>query len=679
MPVKEAKNRFKDSNFEYSEKRMQAAMPVIFFETMEIAWMPSKQIKAWRDGLQVAAHLKQRTSKRFRAGLMQVSDFFCRGKAPRNWVSRAPAPVAELLAATDHSTPTANRTPPPPRRPSADAGPSKARAKSAPSLDRPADRLVNEQARARAAILGGVSRDERHRRRLESAVPTDSSGYGGMSTDPLPPPPPSWRKRSASTALSNRMGRTAMPAEASVVTASAATESKELAGSGQAPVDSGAGVHSLGKRHTRSKGKAELGALDLANLEVRKAPVKRSSSSMAGAGLQCLDSRVALESASELESAEPTGVTVPVEKGAMGARTEARGGVDQRGGPADCKTPADTFVSHNVAMASELLMPAGKAEDAAGEEEEEDDEAAASVERPAEVSAAQADGCTAECVSSERTAKRSRIGPNVNGGNSAEQAACGSLAGGRGASQPAKAAAGSEVQRASSSDDHATLPQASGGVAESAAWTATARMAASLVLATAGTSGARLSPSKADRSTSDGGAEMVGDDTHVADVEMADAVRGQAEPGGTDEGVTAGDEGARGGAGSRRSRRDAPRRKSALELVHGTKGTEDAQHRRRVSDTRPRPPSAVRCGPASLRCLEFCALFQVVPAFMHTCRRALALHAVELALVRWFLTPALCTRGIHGDGDAMLLPINTHRPYLAGCPVALGRGEARLA
>jgi hypothetical protein len=270
MSAKEAKHRFRDSGQEYTEKRMQATMPVIFFETMEISWLPFKSIKEWADAISAGPHLKSRTVKRFRAGLVQLCDFMCSSKTPKNWVCKAPAPVVTAQSDSRRSAGTLDRQPRSPGRPAAQTAPLRQRPRSAPSVDTPQERLQTEQARAKEAILGGVSRDERHRRRLESlhcldvgaSLQAESSQQHSRHSEP----------RTAGRVSGGARKAPSQPA-APTDSASKAADASD----GHHGALSAAESESFGRRHTRSKGQAELGATDLDNLALRKGgPLKRA-------------------------------------------------------------------------------------------------------------------------------------------------------------------------------------------------------------------------------------------------------------------------------------------------------------------------------------------------------------------------------------------------------------------
>lgn len=466
MPVKEAKSRFRDSSFEFSEKRMLTTMPVIFFETMEIAWLPFKQIREWPEGLKHAAHLKQRASKRFRAGLDQVFDFFCSSKAPPKWVCKAPAPLSKAALAADPAPPV----PATPRRAApAEQSPAKPRARSAPTAGPHAERIVSEQERARAAILGGVSRDERHRRRLEATggAPEDSPAEAPRPSRPKPAP---------------------AAAKGKAVETSTATESKDVGTSGGA--DSGTEADASwrpGKRHTRAKGPAELSQQDVESLEGRKVPPKRA----------CTPGTAT--------------VTASASVGHKGAAT-----------------PAAAPSEHESKPAASAEAPGRESADAAATPASPAEQRSSSGPRAAG-GRATADSAPVSASTVDNTVRRRKHGKDA---------------------QPASSSAVGTVTAAAGSD-------AAAAKADAAASTAAASGDAPAAAAAAADSGA------------------------------APAGKGAAEE------VSDGDEGGRGM--QRRSRRDAPGRRSALELVSGVPGKDDSK--RKASEARSRPASAARCVP----------------------------------------------------------------------------------
>jgi hypothetical protein len=269
MSAKEAKHRFRDSGQEYTEKRMQTMMPVIFFETMEISWLPVKSIKEWADAISARPHMKSRTVKRFRAGLVQLCDFMCSSKTPKNWVCKAPPPVVTAPADKRRSAGNSDKHPKSPGRLAAQTATPRQRPRSTPSADTAQERLQSEQARVKEAILGGVSRDERHRRRLETMHGQDigMSLQAESSAQPL--------KESEQPHTAARI----VPKSPSAPAESASKASKPADPSdGHVGALSATESESFGRRHTRSKGQAELGATDLDNLAVRKGgPPKRSA------------------------------------------------------------------------------------------------------------------------------------------------------------------------------------------------------------------------------------------------------------------------------------------------------------------------------------------------------------------------------------------------------------------
>jgi hypothetical protein len=308
MPLKEAKARFKKQGQPFSDKKVQICTSVIFFQTMEISWLQPKQLFDWSAGMNHAAHLKQRTNKKFRAGLVQICEFFCSGHAPRGWACKAPDPVMQLPPDVEEPPTSGSEddededgeeeaSEPSSSAPADEAAPSRARGRAARKPSGDADKLVSEIERSKAAILGGVSRDERHRRRLEGtysgAAAAASAGVGAGAP------------ASTGAQPSKRRGRSAAPPAAAGAQSLTQSESKgDIMAGGSGGIDL-VGGPLLGKRHTRSKGAAELDKKDLANLSpARKAPVKRATSS--AAGVTASGSKGLRESGSLQEHAGPS-------------------------------------------------------------------------------------------------------------------------------------------------------------------------------------------------------------------------------------------------------------------------------------------------------------------------------------------------------------------------------------
>eukprot|EP00892_Ulva_mutabilis_P005082 jgi/Ulvmu1/2946/UM149_0029.1 len=273
---KDAKIRFRDTAQEYSEKRMATHRPVHFFVTREISWVLSKQVKSWAQGVADGCHTKNRMNGTFRDSLLQVCDLLYGRKAPSGFAK--PTQPA-----------TRQRSAPSPVRPARQPSASPTGAASAPqthsppqvrSVPRPrphssAEHFAEEVERSRNAILGGMSRDERHRRREESRATE-------VATQPSPSdtlsPPASMATQATATVNTHPPQQNRVVA---IFPPACSSGGAEGASGGQGPgtpassaaaQERDSGGENAPKRHTRSQGVAELGVSDLRNLEPRKIP-----------------------------------------------------------------------------------------------------------------------------------------------------------------------------------------------------------------------------------------------------------------------------------------------------------------------------------------------------------------------------------------------------------------------
>lgn len=298
--AKEAKIKFRDTAQEYTEKRMATQRPVLFFVTKEISWVHTKQIKSWGQGMADGCHTKNRSSQKFRQALVQVGDLLLgRKSAPAGFTKPAQPAVCSMtpIASPTPKERRSNPSSPDQAAPSLSASVSKPKPK-APSA---AEQFAEQQERSRNAILGGISRDERHRRRTEGRT-SDSAVQSQPSQSEAPRTPASASKQallSPKQCMLNSIATekpvnsnaeeqapsscqpaaTAPAAPVSADPSTAHTEPRRFSSDGV-----------LLKRHTRSQGTAELGASDLQNLEPRKAP-RRALSCAAPAATSCMGSR----------------------------------------------------------------------------------------------------------------------------------------------------------------------------------------------------------------------------------------------------------------------------------------------------------------------------------------------------------------------------------------------------
>ena len=526
MPLKEARTRFRDSAQEYNEKRVATMVPIIFFETMEISWLPPKSVKDWPEAMKLAPHLKSRSNKKFRGGLVQVCDFMCSGKTPKNWVCKAPPPAVAAPPAT-HNFAAAERAPGSPRRGSTQAPPAKSRPRSAPSADTPHDRLASEQARAKDAILGGVSRDERHRRRVESMLGGSDAGAARSAAEGR------LALRSGSAAL-----RKSAPAAESVSRAATGSE-------GPQGLLSAAESEPHQRRHTRSRGQAELGATDLDNLALRKAaPPRRAASthtapSESGKGAESSTGRVGKQaSADAARGAQSAAPTVEAAAAATsGSEQPARSAATAQDAPPPQRSTSSAE-AEQAAASTGAAPPAPSSAEAAPHESP-----------PAQPDAMDVDAAAVAAAASE-------------------------------AAPPIDAEVGAEA----SSGPRAAEPQA--------------EVAAAAVSAPSGTPAASVPPTSADEvggamaaaelpstivnESAEADADATPDDTVVEDARDGDAAARRSEAESAQD------------LGARRSRRDAPGRRTALELMHGSRARDDTRRGRRTSEARSKSVGA-RC------------------------------------------------------------------------------------
>ena len=547
MPVKEAKARFRRERQAFNDAKLSKCSPIIFFQTLEISLLGKEHIKSWQYGIEQGAHLKRRNDSNFRSALLQVTQFLCHDTAPRAWPCAAPCAVpavpprlkqalqpsgsedegdseegqgngaqsdeAGTGSDADSESPRQQR---PPKRPRAPALPSQAVSKQ-----------TTDQERSRTAILGGVSRDERHRRRQGASA--DASGSGSLvpSTAPAARSAPPLRRTRAATEP-GRLSEDSKQAQVSAPagSATAAPRGARAAAAQQADSDhaalpddtalqrhdsatgtaSGGNAALLGKRHTRSKGKAELDASDVVNLS----PARKVGARRAGSGGAASDSKLHESlSARELtaEGASHPAVATAVSK------------------PTQAPAPACALAVNAAALA-----------------------AAASAAPPASKATAALLGAAA---------RQSEVAQSAASGSKRRNGVVHDPTPGTSASLDAAA-----VQAA------AVLASSSGAAAQTAA---DGDVAVSSEDATPA-----APPSDADAEAFD----TTRDGTPATD----------AEPG------PAGD----GRGRARRSRRDAPGRKSAAELLQGKGKKEEAKQLRQADSRAARQPAASKCAAVPL-------------------------------------------------------------------------------
>lgn len=298
--AKEAKIKFRDTAQEYTDKRMATQRPVLFFVTKEISWVHTKQIKSWGQGMADGCHTKNRSSHKFCQALVQVGDLLLgRKSAPAGFTKPASPAVCSMTPITSPAPKERRSDPSSPEQaaPSGSASASKPKPK-APSA---AEQFAEQQERSRNAILGGISRDERHRRRTEGRT-SDSAVQSQPSLSEVPQTTVSPSKpatQSAKQCTESRRNATRPAHSTAEEQAPSACQPAATAPAAPFSADpstahteqrrfSSDGV--LLKRHTRSQGTAELGASDLQNLEPRKAP-RRALSCAAPAATSCMGSR----------------------------------------------------------------------------------------------------------------------------------------------------------------------------------------------------------------------------------------------------------------------------------------------------------------------------------------------------------------------------------------------------
>ena len=225
---------------------MATHRPVHFFVTREISWVLSKQVKSWEQGVADGCHTKNRMNGTFRDSLVQVCDLLYGRKAPSGF-SKPTQPANRQRSAPSPVRPARQTPASPTGAASAPQTLSPQQGRSAPRgrTHSSAEHFAEEVERSRNAILGGISRDERHRRREESRA-TEAATQPSPS-DTLSPP-----AYSSGGASGGRGQGTP---------GSSAVAQERDSGGDNAP-----------KRHTRSQGLAELGMSDLRNLEPRKIP-----------------------------------------------------------------------------------------------------------------------------------------------------------------------------------------------------------------------------------------------------------------------------------------------------------------------------------------------------------------------------------------------------------------------
>lgn len=294
--------KFRDTAQEYTDKRMATQSPVLFFVTKEISWVKTEQIKAWGQGMADGCHTKNKQSQKFRQALVQVGDLLLGRKSAPAGFTKPVSPAVCSMTPITSPMPKERRSGPLSPEQAAPSGSASA-SKPKPKAPSAAEQFAEQQERSRNAILGGVSRDERHRRRTEGRT-SDNAVQSQPSQSEVPQPSPvKPAEQSPQQGTESRRDAT-QPAHSTAAeqgplacqpaaTAPAAplcdvmsadpstahTEQRRFSSDGV-----------LLKRHTRSQGTAELGVSDLQNLEPRKAP-RRALSCVAPAATSCMGSR----------------------------------------------------------------------------------------------------------------------------------------------------------------------------------------------------------------------------------------------------------------------------------------------------------------------------------------------------------------------------------------------------